>query len=46
MIIPSIFKALFDVKCELVTEDKQLTLLREPNDAEYYEFKSLVIYCS
>jgi len=46
VIIPSIFKALFDVKCELVTEDKQLTLLREPNDAEYYEFKSLVIYCS
>jgi hypothetical protein len=32
---------LFDVKCELVTEDKQLTLLREPNGAGYYEFKGL-----
>lgn len=41
VIIPCIFKALFDVKCELVTEDKQLTLLREPNDAGYYEFKGL-----
>ena len=41
VIVPSIFKALFEVKCELVTEDKKLTLLKEPVDAGYYEFKGL-----
>lgn len=41
VIVPSIFKALFEVKCELVTEDKDLTLLKEPVDAGYYEFKGL-----
>ena len=32
---------MFEVKCELVTEDKKLTLLKEPVDAGYYEFKGL-----
>lgn len=41
VIVPSIFKALFEVKCERVTEDKKLTLLKEPVDAGYYEFKGL-----
>ena len=41
VIVPSIFKVLFEVKCELVTEDKKLTLLKEPADAGYYEFKGL-----
>lgn len=41
VIVPSIFKALFEVKCELVTEDKKLILLKEPADVAYYEFKAL-----
>lgn len=41
IVVPTIFKALFDVKCELITEDKKLTLLKEPTDAGYYEFKGL-----
>lgn len=41
VVIPTIFDALFEVKCEIVTEDKKLTLLKEPVDAGYYEFKGL-----
>jgi hypothetical protein len=41
VIIPTIFDVLFEVKCEIVTEDKKLTLLKEPVDAGYYEFKGL-----
>lgn len=41
VVIPTIFNALFEVKCEIVTEDKKLTLLKEPVDAGYYEFKGL-----
>lgn len=41
VIVPSIFKALFEVKCEIVTEDKELVLLKEPVEAGYYEFKGL-----
>lgn len=39
-IIPGIFHALFDVKTEIKTEDKELVLLREPKDAGYYEFSA------
>ncbi len=39
-IIPSVFHALFDVTSELRTEDKELVLLREPEDAGYYEFSA------
>ncbi len=41
VIIPKIFNALFDVKCEIISEDKKLTLLKEPQGAGYYEFKGL-----
>lgn len=40
IIIPGIFHALFEVKTELRTEDKELILLREPKDAGYYEFSA------
>ena len=39
-IIPAVFHALFDVTAELRTEDKELVLLREPDDAGYYEFSA------
>ena len=39
-IIPAVFHALFDVTFELRTEDKELVLLREPEDAGYYEFSA------
>ncbi len=39
-IIPTVFHALFDVTSELRTEDKELTLLHEPERAEYYEFSA------
>lgn len=41
VIIPSIFKAMFEIKCDRTTEDKKLVLLKEPTDAGYYEFKGL-----
>lgn len=39
-IIPAVFHTLFDVTSELRTEDKELVLLREPEDAGYYEFSA------
>ena len=39
-VIPTIFHALFEVKAELRTEDKEVVLLREPKDAGYYEFSA------
>ena len=39
-IIPAVFHALFDVTSELRTEDRELVLLREPEDAGYYEFSA------
>ena len=39
-IIPAVFHALFDVTSELRTEDTELVLLREPEDAGYYEFSA------
>ena len=41
VVIPSIFKAMFEIKCDRMTEDKKLVLLKEPTDAGYYEFKGL-----
>ena len=40
ILIPQIFHALYDVKSELKTEDRELVLLREPKDAGYYEFSA------
>lgn len=39
-IIPAVFSALFEVTTELKTEDRELVLLREPEDAGYYEFSA------
>ena len=39
-IIPAVFQALFVITSELKTEDKELVLLREPKDADYYEFSA------
>lgn len=40
VIVPVIFHALYEVKSELHTEDKELILLKEPKDAGYYEFSA------
>lgn len=40
VIIPKIFKTLFEVKSKVETEEKQLCLLREPQNAGYYEFSA------
>jgi hypothetical protein len=39
VIIPKIFHSLYEVKFEIISEDKKLELLKEPKDAGYYEFK-------
>lgn len=39
-IIPTVFHALFEVTVELKTEDRDVVLLREPENAGYYEFRS------
>lgn len=41
VLVPVIFKTLFDVKCNIITEDRKLILLKEPKEAGYYEFKGL-----
>ncbi len=40
VIVPEIFNALYEVKTELRTEDKEVVLLKEPKDAGYYEFSA------
>ena len=40
VIVPGVFHALYEVKSELHTEDKELVLLKEPKDAGYYEFSA------
>jgi hypothetical protein len=40
VIIPRIFHALFDVKSEVKSEDRELILLKEPKDSGYYEFSA------
>lgn len=40
IIVPGVFHALYEVKSELHTEDKELVLLKEPKDAGYYEFSA------
>lgn len=40
VIVPEIFHALYEVKTELRTEDKEVVLLKEPKDAGYYEFSA------
>lgn len=38
IIIPKIFHSLFEVTCEIKTEDKELILLKKPKEGEFYEF--------
>ncbi len=40
VIVPTIFNALFEVKITKIIEEKTLILLREPNNAGYYEFSA------
>ena len=40
ILIPQIFHALYDVRAEQKTEDRELILLREPKDTGYYEFSA------
>lgn len=40
VIIPTIFNSLYHVKSEIRTEDRELILLREPQDRGYYEFSA------
>lgn len=45
-VIPAVFHALYDVKSEKKSEDKEIILLREPSNAGFYEFsadKDLVV---
>lgn len=39
-IVPAIFHALYHVTYQVRTEEKELVLLREPENAGYYEFKA------
>ncbi len=40
IIIPAIFHILYEVEVDIKTEDKDVVLLREPENAGYYEFKA------
>lgn len=40
ILIPQIFHALYDIRSDLKTEDRELVLLREPKDSGYYEFSA------
>lgn len=39
-VIPAVFHALYEVKAEKKSEDKELILLREPPNAGFYEFSA------
>lgn len=41
VIIPMIFNSLFEIKCETVTEEKQVDLLQMPEGKDTYEFLAL-----
>lgn len=41
VIIPTIFNSLFEVKCETISEEKQVDLLQMPEGKDYYEFLAL-----
>ena len=40
VIIPKTFSILYEVKSERITEDKDVVLLRDPENAGYYEFSA------
>jgi hypothetical protein len=41
IIIPTIFNSLFDVKCETISEEKEVDLLQLPEGKDAYEFLAL-----
>ena len=41
VIIPTIFNTLFEVKCETITEEKEVDLLQMPEGKDAYEFLAL-----
>ena len=40
VIIPKVFNTLYEIKKNIITEDRELVLLKEPKDAAYYEFSA------
>lgn len=40
IIIPKIFNTLYEVKCTIQSEEKEIILLKEPNNSDYYEYKA------
>lgn len=40
VIIPAVFRALFEITATQKSEDKEIVLLREPKDSGYYEFSA------
>ncbi|MDD3068329.1 MAG: DEAD/DEAH box helicase family protein [Acholeplasmataceae bacterium] len=40
ILIPEIFNSLYEVKSNIITEEKTLLLLKEPKNAGYYEFSA------
>lgn len=46
VIVPKIFNTLYEVKCTIESEEKEVVLLKEPKNSGYYEFsanKDLVV---
>lgn len=41
VIIPRVFNSLYEVKCETVTEEREVELLRMPEDKDFYEFSAI-----
>lgn len=41
LIIPRVFYTLYEVRKEIKSEDRELVLLREPREGEYYEFSAV-----
>ena len=39
-VIPAVFHALYDVKSQIKSEDKEVVLLRPPRDSAFYEFSA------
>lgn len=40
VIIPKIFNILYEVKCKVESEEKEVVLLKEPKNSGYYEFNA------
>lgn len=40
ILVPKIFDALYNINVKVITEDKEMILLKEPKNAGYYEFNA------